>query len=61
MSSPSSNLLGTTNQSMWYTMNELRQGAREFRKENRNGMYDYNVEIHERALKDMLKEVSTVA
>lgn len=58
--SSSSNLLGSTDRNTWYTMNELRIGARDFRKENVNGMYDYNIEIHEHALKDMIKEVSSV-
>lgn len=58
--SSSSNLLGSTDRNTWYTMNELRIGVRDFRKENINGIYDYNISVHELALKDMLKEISTV-
>lgn len=56
-SSPQTNLIGPINFSHWYTMRELREGVRDFQKENRNGCYDYNIEVHNRALKDMIQEV----
>lgn len=55
--SPATNLIGPIDHDTWFTLRELNDSAKTMRRENVNGCYTYNLEIHQQAIKEMLHEI----
>lgn len=50
-------VIGPIDHGTWFTLRELNESAKIMRRENVNGCYKYNLEIHDQAIKEMLHEI----
>lgn len=57
ISSRSSQVIGPIDHGTWFTLRELNESAKTMRRENVNGCYTYNLELHDQAIKGMLREI----